>query len=177
MNRTFKSFMAVTLVLAAGCGRGENVVVDKNPAVVVDASKSTKPIPQKAGDVAEPTNEERRKNAEDLERKAHESKKADKDPVYSCNMMWAATAWMKADDKAKALAAAKTAIAAGPDDRGSTYTFLWYTNIADVLANTGELPLAIAHFEAAVKAAPDPISLARTQKKLDDVKAKLGNSK
>ena len=94
MNRPLASFMALALLLPAGCNRGGNVAIEKSPAV--DAAKSTKPIPQKAGDVAETTIDDRRKNAEDLERKAHESKKADKDPIYSCNMMWAATAWQSA---------------------------------------------------------------------------------
>jgi hypothetical protein len=74
-----------------------------------------------------------REAAREIERRANEAKKDGKPAIYSVNMMMAAVSWLRADDKAKALAAAQAAIAAGPDDRSPPYTFDWHSNIADVL--------------------------------------------
>jgi RNA polymerase sigma factor (sigma-70 family) len=63
----------------------------------------------------------------------------------------AAQAWIKAKDKKKALAAAKSAVAAGPESRGDLLLHFWHRALGQVFVETGEPGMAIEHFEAAIK--------------------------
>ena len=63
----------------------------------------------------------------------------------------AAQAWMKAKDKPRALAAAKAAVAAGPEKRGDLLLHFWHRALGQVFLETGEPTLAIEHLEAAIK--------------------------
>lgn len=62
----------------------------------------------------------------------------------------AAQAWIKAKDKARALAAAKAAVAAGPEKRGELLLHFWHRALGQVFVEVGEPGLAIEHFEAAI---------------------------
>jgi hypothetical protein len=175
------------LVAVAGCGRVVSPESDKKAIVVADpvsrradkADGGVTPVaaPQLAHPVGvSPQEIERQvssKAAEDLEKSARQFDQVGN--TFSVNMMYAALAWQRAGDKDKALAAAKSAIAAGPNDRSPLDTCIWHTNIADVLLYAGEVPLAAHHYEAALKSAPDPFNAVRTQRKLDAARAQLGN--
>lgn len=63
----------------------------------------------------------------------------------------AAQAWIKAKDKKKALAAAKSAVKAGPETRGDLLLHFWHRALGQVFVETGEPGMAIEHFEAAIK--------------------------
>lgn len=62
----------------------------------------------------------------------------------------AAAAWLKAQDKPRALAAAKNAAAAAPEKRSELLTHFWHRGLADVFFETGEYALAIPHYEQAL---------------------------
>lgn len=63
----------------------------------------------------------------------------------------AAQAWIKANDKPRALKAAKAAIEAGPEKRGDLLLHFWHRALGQVFLETGEPVLAAEHFEAAIK--------------------------
>lgn len=63
----------------------------------------------------------------------------------------AAQAWIKAKDKPKALAAAKSSVAAGPEKRGDLLLHFWHRALGQVFVEVGEPGMAIEHFEAAIK--------------------------
>ena len=63
----------------------------------------------------------------------------------------ASQAWINAKDKARALSAAKSAVAAGPEKRGDLLLHFWHRALGQVFLETGEPTLAIEHLEAAIK--------------------------
>ncbi|MBS0204138.1 MAG: sigma-70 family RNA polymerase sigma factor [Planctomycetes bacterium] len=63
----------------------------------------------------------------------------------------AAQAWIKAKDNPKALAAAKAAVAAGPEKRGDLLLHFWHRALGQVFVATGQPGMAIEHFEEAIK--------------------------
>ncbi len=62
----------------------------------------------------------------------------------------AAAAWLKGNDKPKALAAAKKSEAALPERRSELLEYFWHRNLADVFLDAGDAVSAIPHYEAAV---------------------------
>lgn len=83
----------------------------------------------------------------------------------------AASAWLEAGDKAKALAAAKKSLAQPPEQRSTILTYQWRDGLGEVLLATGEPALAAQQFEAAIAAAnPGPLRQA-AEKKLAEAKA------
>jgi tetratricopeptide (TPR) repeat protein len=170
-------FGVVILSLVVGCGQsvnntkpaGDPPVVPKEPAKLppaVAASLAKKLAGGNDADVSE-----HRKTAESLEERAKQFDVIGNS--YSRDMMFAAMAWQKAGEKDRALAAVQAAMKAGPGDRTPLDKSNWHVNIGDVLVYAGELPLAIEHYEAAVKVSPTPFSASLAQKKLDDAKTKL----
>lgn len=85
----------------------------------------------------------------------------------------AATAWLEADDKPKALAAAKKSAASPPESR-SGLVYYWHDGLGDVFLGTGEPALAMGHFEAALAATEIAGYKERTAKKLAEAKAAAG---
>jgi tetratricopeptide (TPR) repeat protein len=162
---------AALLAMILGCGGGpEKKFVVEPPAPKIGKPVDATPVANKS-----PTSvdyNDFRVAAEMLEEEARKFDKVGKN--YSRNMTDAALAWQRAGDKSRALAAAKSAIAAGADDQSPLETCLWHTKIGDVLLFAGETPLAIEHYEAALKVSPNPISTALAQKKLDEAKGKSG---
>lgn len=62
----------------------------------------------------------------------------------------AAAAWLKAGDKAKAIAAAKKSAVAPPEKRSELLTYFWSRGLADAFLDGGEPALAIPHYQAAL---------------------------
>jgi tetratricopeptide (TPR) repeat protein len=83
----------------------------------------------------------------------------------------AATAWLEAGDKPKALAAAKKSAASPPESRTEILVYYWRDGLGDVFAATGEPALAIPHFEAALAATSIAGHKQATEKKLAEAKA------
>jgi hypothetical protein len=83
----------------------------------------------------------------------------------------AAAAWLKAGDKAKALAAAKNADAAGPEKRGQILTHFWYRAMGDVYLDAGEPKSAVPHYEKAIASTKNDGYVKDCQKKLAQAKA------
>ena len=62
----------------------------------------------------------------------------------------AAAAWLKAGDRARAVAAAKKSAAAPPEKRSELLTYFWHRGVADVLLDSGEPALAVPEYELAI---------------------------
>ena len=62
----------------------------------------------------------------------------------------AATAWISAGDKPRALEAAKKSDASVPENRGELLVHFWHRALGDVYLEAGEPKLAIPHYEAAI---------------------------
>lgn len=65
----------------------------------------------------------------------------------------AAAAWLKANDKPHALAAAKTAAAGAPDTRSGLLTHFWHRGLGEVFLAVGEPALAVPQLQKAVDTA------------------------
>ncbi|MBI2479092.1 MAG: hypothetical protein HYV60_10805 [Planctomycetia bacterium] len=63
----------------------------------------------------------------------------------------AANAWLQADDKARARAAAKKSAASKPEVRSQQLIYYWQRALGDVFLATGEPRAAIGHFEKAIE--------------------------
>jgi tetratricopeptide (TPR) repeat protein len=83
----------------------------------------------------------------------------------------AATAWLEAGDKPKALAAAKKSAASPPESRSDLLVYYWREGLGDVFLAAGEPKLAIPHFEAAIAVTPIAGHKQATEKKLAEAKA------
>lgn len=81
----------------------------------------------------------------------------------------AATTWLKAGDKAKALAAAKKSDAAAPEKRSELLAYFWHAALGDVYLGAGEPKSAIPHFEQA-------IASTKIEGYVKDCKAKLAKA-
>jgi tetratricopeptide (TPR) repeat protein len=86
----------------------------------------------------------------------------------------AATAWLEAGDKPRALAAAKKSAASPPESRTDLLVFYWRDGLGDVFLATGEPALAIPHFKAALAAIDLAGQKQATEKKLAEAKAAAG---
>jgi tetratricopeptide (TPR) repeat protein len=80
-------------------------------------------------------------------------KDADAAPQTAASILKdAATAWLEAGDKAKALAAANKSLAQPPEQR-PLLAYYWRDGLGDVFLATGQPALAVQQFEAAIAAA------------------------
>jgi hypothetical protein len=82
----------------------------------------------------------------------------------------AAAAWLKAGDKAKALAAARKSAAAAPESRSEQLSYFWRRGLGDVLLEAGAPAEAIAQYEQA-------LSLTRIEGYIKDTKDQLAKAK
>ena len=64
----------------------------------------------------------------------------------------AAAAWVKAGDKAKAVAAGKKSAAAAPEARSELLTYMWRRGLGDVFLDAGEPKEAVPQYERALAA-------------------------
>ena len=83
----------------------------------------------------------------------------------------AATAWLEADDKAKALAAAKKSLASLPEDRGDLLVYYWRRGLGDVFLAAGDPAQAVTQLEAALAATKIDGYRKDTEKQLAEAKA------
>jgi tetratricopeptide (TPR) repeat protein len=96
-------------------------------------------------------------------------KDADAAPQTAASLLKdAASAWLEAGDKAKALAAAKKSLAQPPEQRSTVLTYFWRNGLGDVFLAAGEPALAVQQFEAALPVAPTRQS---AEKKLAEARA------
>ena len=65
--------------------------------------------------------------------------------------MESASAWLKAGEKQKALAAAKKSHESRPEKRSDLLTHFWHKGLADVFLATDDANLAIEHYKKAIK--------------------------
>lgn len=63
----------------------------------------------------------------------------------------AAEAWLKANDKKRALEAARKSAASQPEQRSELLTHFWHRSLGDVFLATGAPDLAVKHFEQAIQ--------------------------
>lgn len=83
----------------------------------------------------------------------------------------AAAVWLKAGDKAKAVAAAKKSAAAPPEKRSELLTYFWHRGVADALLDGGEPALAVPIYEKAIAACKIDGYLKDCRSKLADAQA------
>jgi tetratricopeptide (TPR) repeat protein len=86
----------------------------------------------------------------------------------------AASAWLKAGEKTRALAAARLADAAKPEKRGELLEHFFHRNLADVYFETGEFAQAIPHYEQAIAKTKIDGYLKDCEKRLAEAKTKAG---
>ena len=83
----------------------------------------------------------------------------------------AALAWLEANDKARALAAAKKSLAAPPEARSGLLTFYWRNGLGEAFLQAGDAKAAITQFEAAAELAPSKNHRDDVEKKMAEAKA------
>jgi tetratricopeptide (TPR) repeat protein len=83
----------------------------------------------------------------------------------------AASAWIEADEKAKAVAAAQKSLASLPEERSDLLVFYWRNGLGEVFLAAGEPAQAIPQFEAALKVVTVDGYRKDTEKKLAEAKA------
>lgn len=86
----------------------------------------------------------------------------------------AAAAWMKANDKPKALAAAKKSEAAPAERRSDLLQYFWHRNLADVFLDAGDPVAAIPHYETAIGLTKIDGYRKDSEQKLMDARRKAG---
>lgn len=86
----------------------------------------------------------------------------------------AAVAWLKAGEKAKALAAAQRSTAAAPEARSEVLTYLWHRGLGDVFLDAGEPKAAIPQYERALTATQIDGYVKDTKAKLARARAAAG---
>ncbi|QDU25905.1 hypothetical protein ETAA8_09770 [Anatilimnocola aggregata] len=106
------------------------------------------------------------KVAERFEKAAADSMK-----LAAWNWKEAATAWLEANDKVKAVAAANKAIATGPEQRTPILAYYWHVGLGDVFAKTGDTKRGIEQYEAAIASAPAAAFRQPAELKLATLKA------
>jgi Predicted N-acetylglucosaminyl transferase len=83
----------------------------------------------------------------------------------------AAVAWIEADDKARALAAAKKSLASLSEDRTDLNVYFWHRGLGDVFLAAGEPAQAIPQFEAALAVVKIDGYRQSTEKQLAEARA------
>lgn len=89
----------------------------------------------------------------------------------------AASAWLKAGDKQKALAAAKKSNDAMPEGRSELLAHFWHKGLADAFLEAGDPKLAIPHYEQAIATTDIDGYIKASREKLAEAKQKAGESK
>jgi len=87
----------------------------------------------------------------------------------------AASAWLQAGNRAKALAAAKKSSESAPEQRSDLLAHFWHRGVADVFLATGEPKLAIQHYEKAIQNTDIEGYLQACKKSLAEARAKAGD--
>jgi hypothetical protein len=86
----------------------------------------------------------------------------------------AAAAWLKAGDKAKAVAAARKSAAAPPEARSEILTYFWRRGLGDVFLEAGEPKEAVPQYEKALAATKTDVYVKDTKAKLAQARAAAG---
>lgn len=86
----------------------------------------------------------------------------------------AAAAWLKAGDKAKAVAAARKSAAAAPEARSEQLTYFWRRGLGDAFLEAGEPKEAIPQYERALTATKIDGYVKDTKAKLAQARAAAG---
>jgi tetratricopeptide (TPR) repeat protein len=86
----------------------------------------------------------------------------------------AASAWLTAGEKAKALAAAQQSDASKPESRSEQLAHHWHRGLADVFLAAGEPKTAIGHYEKAIEKTNIQGYIDGCKKSLAEAKAKAG---
>lgn len=84
----------------------------------------------------------------------------------------AAVNWLKAQDKDKALAAARAAVAGDPESRNQLLAHFWHRGLGEVFLETAQYPLAIEHLEKAIQNSTIEGYIKDCQKKLEEARMK-----
>lgn len=82
----------------------------------------------------------------------------------------AASSWLQAGEKSKALAAAKNADSMGPDARAQKSIDRWHSELGEVFLATGDGQLAVKHYEAALEKATQDFYKKKFAVELDKAK-------
>jgi len=106
-----------------------------------------------------------RKLAERLEKDAESAPR-----TSASHLKDAATAWLEAGDKTKALAAAKKSVAGPPEQRSQILVYQWHSGLGDVFLQAGEPQQAISQFEAALASTDQPALKNTLEKKLAEAR-------
>ena len=107
-----------------------------------------------------------RKHAEQLEKDAESAPR-----TAATILKDAAAAWIEADDKPRALAAAKRSLASLPEDRGDLLVYFWRRGLGDAFLAAGEPAQAIEQFKAALAVVTIDGYRKDTEKQLADAQA------
>jgi len=83
---------------------------------------------------------------------------------------------LKAGDKVKALAAAKSSAASTAEKRGELLEYFWHRSLGDTFLDAGEPGLAIPHFEQALEKTKIDGYLKDTQQRLSEARKKLAEA-
>lgn len=86
----------------------------------------------------------------------------------------AALAWLKADDKDRALAAARSAAAEPPTSKSKLGKHRWNRALGEVFLACGQYPQAIEHLQRALENTTNTAARSECQKLLDEARAKNG---
>lgn len=86
----------------------------------------------------------------------------------------AALAWLEANDKLKAHAAAQKSVASQPEARSGLLSYYWREGLGRVFLGVGDAKSAIPQFEAAIELAPGKGQRDDAEKKLAEAKAAAG---
>lgn len=152
----------------------------KDPTKAADAGERLAAVEEKSGRRADPA--ERAKLAEQYVKSGKAKagaelyeKVAPADPKQQAWLLKeAAAAWLKAGEKAKAVATAKKSAAAAPEARSDLLTYFWHRGLADVLLDAGEPKAAVSEYERALAAAKIEGHVKDTKTKLAQARAAAG---
>ncbi len=84
----------------------------------------------------------------------------------------AAAAWLKGDEKGRALNAAKKSHASSPENRGEILAYYWHKSLADIFLENDEANLAIEHYKKAIKSTKIKGYIESCEKSLKAARAK-----
>jgi hypothetical protein len=149
----------------------------KDPGRAADAGERLAAAEEKAGRPADPA--ERSRLAEQLVKAGRPKagaelyeKVAPADPKSEAwHLKEAAGAWLKAGDKAKAVAAARKSAATAPEARSELLTYFWRRGLGDVLLDAGEPAEAVPQFEKALAATKVEAYAKETRARLEKARA------
>ncbi|WP_254510934.1 tetratricopeptide repeat protein [Anatilimnocola floriformis] len=100
----------------------------------------------------------------------HEAAAAAATQLQAWHWKEAALAWVDANDKEKALIAAKKSASAPPEMRSDILAFYWREGLGQAFLKAGDAKSAITHLEAAATLAPSKIHRDEVEKKIAEAK-------